>query len=164
MSEFTPEETKRLRRLLDIEEIRDVGMLYSQLQDNAYYDRLLDIFTEDALCEFGPYGTWRGHDEIQRNYAKVYQDLGAKPFSAMHANSNHWVDVLSPTKAVGRRYLMDWVTTKPANESPLLWLGVYDEEYRKVDGRWKIARTSLQFLWPRREISAGFPGNFSPRA
>jgi hypothetical protein len=97
--EFSAAERQRLRRLLDIEEIRDVGMLYSQLQDNAYYERLIDIFTEDALCEFGPYGTWRGHEEIHRNYLKVYQDLGAKPFPAMHANSNHWVDVLSPSKA-----------------------------------------------------------------
>ena len=163
MSDFTAEETAKLRELLEIEAIRKVCMLYSQLMDNAYYDRLRDVFTDDAICEFGPYGTWRGNEEIHRNYLEVYKSMGSQPFPAMHANSNHWVELLSPSRAVGRRYLLDMQTTRAPEENPLLWLGVYDEEYRKTSGRWQIARTSLQFLWPKRETSEGFPGEFPPR-
>jgi hypothetical protein len=37
------------------------------------------------------------------------------------------------------------------SENPLTLFGIYDDVYRKVDGRWLIARTRIDFLWPRRE-------------
>ena len=163
MSEFSAEEVRRLRELLEIEEIRKLGLLYSQLQDHGYLDRLLEIFTADALCQFGPYGEWRGVEEMRVNYAKVKQDMGGEAFAALHANSHHWVELTGPTTAVGRRYLLDLVLARPASEHPFLWLGLYDEEYRKEGGRWKIARTTLQFLWPERHLSGDFPGEFPPR-
>lgn len=163
MSDFTPDEIKRLRRLLDVDDIKKLGLLYSQLQDHAYLDKLADIFTEDALCEFGPYGTWNGRQEIRENYAKVKEANGGSSFSALHANSHHWVEMTGPDTAVGRRYLLDLMTTRPRDESPFIWLGLYDEEYRKVHGQWLIARTTLQFLWPEKHITGDFPGEFPPR-
>ena len=163
MSDFTPDEIKRLRRLLDVDDIKKLGLLYSQLQDHAYLDKLADIFTEDALCEFGPYGTWNGRQEIREHYAKVKEANGGSSFSALHANSHHWVEMTGPDTAVGRRYLLDLMTTRPKDESPFIWLGLYDEEYRKVDGQWLIARTTLQFLWPEKHITGDFPGEFPPR-
>lgn len=163
MSDFTADEIKRLRALLDIDDIRKLGLLYSQLQDHGYLDRLVDIFTEDALCEFGPYGTWNGREELRRNFAQVKQDMGGEAFSALHANSHHWVELTGSATAVGRRYLLDLVTSRPKDEHPFIWLGLYDEEYRKVGGAWKIARTSLQFMWPERHFSRGFPGEFPPK-
>ena len=162
--EFTAEEVKRLRTLLDIEDIRKLGLLYSQLQDHAYLDQLADIFTEDALCEFGPYGTWNGRQEIRENYAKVKEANGGSSFSALHANSHHWVEMTGPNPAVGRRYLLDLMTTRPKDQSPFIWLGLYDEEYRKVDGQWLIARTTLQFLWPEKHLTGDFPGTFPPKS
>ena len=164
MSDFTPDEIKRLRRLLDVDDIKKLGLLYSQLQDHAYLDKLADIFTEDALCEFGPYGTWNGRQEIRENYAKVKEANGGSSFSALHANSHHWVEMTGPDTAVGRRDLLDLMTTRPKDESPFIWLGLYDEEYRKVDGQWLIARTTLQFLWPEKHITGDFPGEFPPKA
>jgi hypothetical protein len=164
MSDFTPAEIKRLRTLLDMEDIRKLGLLYSQLQDHAYLDRLADIFTEDALCEFGPYGVWQGRETIRRNYAQVQQDMGGQAFAALHANSHHWIEMTGPDTAVGRRYLLDLVTGRPKDEHPFIWLGLYDEAYRKENGAWKIARTSLQFLWPERHLTGDFPGEFPPRS
>lgn len=161
--EFTAEEVKRLRTLLDIEDIRKLGLLYSQLQDHAYLDQLADIFTEDALCEFGPYGTWNGRPEIRENYAKVKEANGGSSFSALHANSHHWIEMTGPDTAVGRRYLLDLMTTRPKDQSPFIWLGLYDEEYRRVDGKWLIARTTLQFLWPEKHLTGDFPGTFPPK-
>jgi hypothetical protein len=163
MSDFTPDEIKRLRRLLDVDDIKKLGLLYSQLQDHAYLDRLADIFTEDALCEFGPYGTWNGRQEIRENYDKVKEANGGSSFSALHANSHHWVEMTGPDTAVGRRYLLDLMTTRPKDQSPFIWLGLYDEEYRKVDGKWLISRTTLQFLWPEKHITGDFPGEFPPK-
>lgn len=163
MTAFTPEEIRRLRELLDIEDIRKLGLLYSQLQDHGQLDRLAEIFTADAICEFGPYGLWQGRETIRANYAQVQAGLGGGPFAALHANAHHWVELTGPDRAVGRRYLLDMLTARAPDENPLLWLGIYDEDYRKEEGRWKIARCSLQFLWPQRHLSAGFSTEFPPR-
>jgi hypothetical protein len=162
MSEFTAEEVQRLRNLLDVDDIKKLGLLYSQLQDHAYLDRLAAIFTEDAVCEFGPYGKWEGRETIRTNYAKVKQDMGGEAFAALHANSHHWVELTGPDTAVGRRYLLDLVTGRPKEEHPFIWLGLYDEAYRKENGTWKIARITLQFLWPERHLTGDFPGEFPP--
>jgi hypothetical protein len=162
VTDFSPEEIRRLRELLEIEEIRKLGLLYSQLQDHGQLDRLAAIFTADAVCEFGPYGEWHGRDTIRANYAQVRIDFGGQPFFALHANAHHWVELTGPDQAVGRRYLLDMLTTRGPTENPLLWLGIYDEAYRKEDGCWKIARCSLQFLWPERHLSPGFSLEFPP--
>ena len=42
--------------------------------------------------------------------------------------------------------------------------GVYDEDDVKVGGEWKIAECRLQFMWPNRETTEGYPGPFPPTA
>jgi len=37
--------------------------------------------------------------------------------------------------------------TGGADEPVLRVMGVYDERYRREDGRWKISRMDLTFLW-----------------
>jgi hypothetical protein len=165
-SGFTAAELKKLRELLDIEAIRNLGVLYSQYLDHDYLEALAELFTEDAVCEFGPYGQWVGRKTIYENYVEVERTSGpapgSKPFQAMHANSNHWVELTGPDTAVGRRYLLDLLTDRKADEHPFIWLAVYDEAYRKIDGDWKIARSTLQFLWPEKHLTGDFPGQFPP--
>ena len=58
---------------------------------------------------------------------------------------------------------MDFVLNDP-DRNPLVWLGVYDETYRRSDGEWRISRSTLNFLWPDRHTADGFPGAFpAPR-
>ena len=159
-SPFTPQEIVRLRRLLEIEAVREVRQNYSTYLDTLQIDRLADLYTEDALCEFGPYGEWRGRETIRENYRGVMSGEGAALFNSMHHNTNHCVELLSATHATGRSYLIDVVTTADKAEQPVLWYGVYDEEYEKVDDDWLIRRCSLQFLWPERHLSDSFTGTF----
>ncbi len=159
---FTKEEIRRLRNLLEVEDIRKTRLLYSTLMDTQRIDELAELFTEDALCEFGPYGEWRGRETIRANYKGVFSGDSAGLFFAMHNNSNHWVELTGEATAVGRSYLIDVVTTADKEANPITWFGVYDEEYAKVDGRWLVSRCSLQFLWPERHISTNFSGVFPP--
>lgn len=165
---FTQDEIKRLRALLEVEDIRKVRLLYSQLLDQQQVDLLAELFTEDALCEFGPYGEWRGRETIRTNYKAVFSGDSSGFFHSMHNSSNHWVELTSATTAVGRSYLIDVVTTTDKTENPIIWLGVYDEDYRKVQKdsteEWQIARCSLQFLWPERHIGDNFTGVFPGKA
>lgn len=159
---FTPEEIRSLKRLLEIEAIRKVKNLYSHYMDSGRIDDLADIFTENALCEFGPeYGSWQGRETIRKNYKGVFAGPDAVLFSAMHNTSNHLIELTSDTTAVGRSYLIDIATTTPADKMPIVWFGIYDEAYEKVGGKWLVSRCSLQFMWPKRMTTDGFvPGNF----
>lgn len=157
---FTPEEIAELRNLLEIEKIRKVKLLYSQLMDSRDIDALADIFAEDAICEFGPYGTWHGQDEIRANYHQVFKD--AAPYDGIHATTNQWVELTGPTTAVSRTYLIDVSHEANPRVNPVVWYGLYDEDYEKIDGEWKVKRCSLQFLWPERLINEGWPGPFPP--
>jgi len=162
---FTADEVRSLKRLLDIEAIRKVKLLYSQLMDSHRIDDLAEIFTEDAVCEFGPeYGNWVGRETIRTNYKQVIAGPGSTVFGAMHNVCSHWVEITGPTTAVGRSYLIDTVTTLPADQMPIVWFGVYDEAYEKVDGKWLISRCSLEFMWPKRMNNPGFvPAAFPGR-
>jgi len=160
--EFSAEERIRLRRLLDEDAIRTLGLHYSHYQDHGYVDRLGELFTQDIVCEFGPYGVWEGVDTVVRNFHRIKEDLGGGPFMAMHCNTHHWIELTGDGSAVGRRQLIDWLVTRPADTNPLLWLGIYEDRYRRESGTWKISHMKLQFLWPERIMDGTFPGDFPP--
>ena len=145
-----------LEDLLVIETIRELRIQYSYYLDAGELAALVDLFTDDAVCEFGPFGIWRGKPEISAGYEKVMRPILDKGgFQSLHANTNHWVEVIGPDSASGRVYLLDFSLGEP-EANPLVWLGVYDEDYRLVLDRWKIARSSLQFLWPERHVTGHF--------
>jgi hypothetical protein len=137
--------------LIEIEQIKQLRILYSHHFDGGRIDELADLFTEDAVCEFTEDfgGDWVGRDAIRANYARF--SVPGQPFSFMHANTNPWIRLLGPTEANGRWYLLD-LNTRPGAETPLSLFGVYDDVYRKVNGQWRIARTRIDFLWPNRSF------------
>ena len=159
-SPFTSAEIVRLKKLLEIDAIREVRQNYSTYLDTLQVDKLADLYTENALCEFGPYGEWRGRETIRENYRAVVSGDGAGLFHSMHHNTNHSVELVAENRATGRAYLIDVVTGVEKTAQPVLWYGVYDEIYEKVNDRWLIDRCSLQFLWPERHMSDAFMRSF----
>src|SRR5579872_4132884 len=100
---LTADEIAELRKLLEIERIRKVRVLYTQLMDGREIDALVDLLTEDAVCEFGPFGTWHGRAEIRAQWRDVFKDV--VPFGGLHFNSNMWIELTSPATATSRSYL-----------------------------------------------------------
>jgi hypothetical protein len=154
-SPFTPEEIADLRKLLEIEKIRKVKNLYSQLMDMRDIDALIDIVTDDCVCEYGPYGEWRGRQEIYDGWKAVFKD--GIPYGGFHATTNQWIELTSATTAVSRTYLHDISHEPDPRTDPVVWYGIYDEDYLKIGGEWKMSRCRLEFLWPKRLVSNQFP-------
>ncbi len=155
-----------MEALVEIEKIKKVRILYSHYFDSNDLDSLAALFTDDVVCEFGIYGTWVGRETLRKNYELVHTEMdklrtGSYPY--LHVITNHWVEMTGPDSAEGRCYLVDMVT-QVANKSPLLHLGIYDDEYKKLNGSWKIHRTRLDFLWPDRSVVGGAPGRRIPSA
>ena len=114
-----------LEEMLEKETIKELRIMYSHFFDGKEVDALADLFTEDAVCEFGP--------------------------EVIHAVTNPWIRLIDDTTANGRWYLHDLFTREGA-DSPLGLYGIYDDVYKKVDGRWLIHRTRIDFLWPKRQF------------
>lgn len=150
----------KLDELLAIEEIKNLRLAYSAYFDSQDIEKLGSIFAEDAVCEFSEEygGDWVGRETIKANYAAVAQQVGA-PYNAIHAVTNPWIELTGPDTATGRWYLIEYLTrqgsltSQGGHANPLFYVGVYQDEYRKVEGRWLISRVRLEFLWPERTIS-----------
>jgi hypothetical protein len=149
--------------LLAREEIKHLRAGYSRYMDGQDPDRLAALFCDDAVCEYPEEygGDWDGRETIRDNFAGVMAAIGEK-YDVLHAVTNPWIELTGPDTATGRWYLLDLLTRQKAgtgrmttnggHANPLLCLGVYEDEYRKVDGAWKFARIRLNTLWPDRLI------------
>jgi len=159
--DLTQSSIAKLLHLLDVEDIRKLKLQYAHLMDTLDIDGLANLFTEDAICHFGPYGEWVGRDVIRQNYVAAMAEVVSAPLGSLHHICNHWVELKDEVSAVGRSYLIDVVTERAANVNPVLCYALYDEEYRKVNDMWKISFSCIQFLWPERNtneaVLAGFP-------
>lgn len=148
-------ETMSVQELLEVATIQEIRVMYSHYFDGKDIDGLVDLFTDDAVCEFGPDygGDWVGKDTIRKNFS-AYAEGEGPPFAVLHGVTNPWVRLIDEETANGRWYLHDLFTSE-GQESPLGLYGIYDDLYKKVDGRWLIHRTRIDFLWPKRQY-AGF--------
>lgn len=124
--------------LVEIEAIKNLRHLYSHYFDGKLLDELVGLFSEDAVCEFGPAF---GGDWAERE---------GEPYGVLHAVTNPWIRLVDAETAHGRWYLLDLNTSEGA-PNPLLLFGIYDDVYKKCDGQWRIYRTRIDFLWPRRD-------------
>lgn len=137
--------------LVEIEAIKNLRHLYSHYFDGKLLDELVGLFSEDAVCEFGPAfgGDWVGREQIRENFARWAEREG-EPYGVLHAVTNPWIRLLDAETAHGRWYLLDLNTSEGA-PNPLQLFGIYDDVYKKCDGQWRIHRTRIDFLWPRRD-------------
>lgn len=151
-----------ITQLLETERIRKLASLYSHHFDRLDLDALVDLFTQDAVCEFVRGKPVVGRDAIRAHYMRSFGKFGKDgPFSTMHAVTNHWIELTGAERAEGRCYLIDFAITDP-KINPLVYLGIYDDEYRKVDGQWRIGQRRLEFAWPPRSATAGAAGRRVP--
>ena len=131
--------------LADLEAIRRAKHYYSWYYDSLDLEGLLGLFTDDAVCDFGPYGTWEGIDAIRSGYELNLAREGT-PFSTIHAMANQVIDLNGDGTARSRCFLLD-IVMGDGDVNPLRLLGIYDEDFRKEGGQWKISRSRIDFLW-----------------
>lgn len=151
---------RKIDEFLAVEEIRNLRLAYSAHFDAQEIEKLGALFTEDGVCEFDESygGHWVGRETIVRNYTAVAEQLGP-PYTAIHTVTNPWIELIDEVSARGRWYLVEYLTSQGAmttqggHANPLFYLGLYEDEYRLVDGTWLISRVRLSFLWPERTLA-----------
>jgi hypothetical protein len=153
--------TDEVSKLLTIEEIKKLRVLYSHYLDGNDMESLAGLFTTDAVCQTEG-EPWRGREEIKKALSAAFteydqQKLGSYPF--LHPVTNQWIELIDEDTAQGRCYLIDFFTQRAAAENPLLLVGIYADEYKKLEGKWYISRSRLDLVWPKRNGGGGYPGN-----
>ena len=157
---LTPEEIGELRKLLEIERIKKVRVLYTHLIDGREIDGLADLLTPDAIFDVAHFGIWHGRDEILVRFREIFK--GRPPFTGLHFNTNMWIELTGPGTASSRSYLESVHNDAGPRTLPLAAYGLYEEDYRKLDGVWKISFSRLAFLWPQRVVAEEFPRRLVP--
>lgn len=140
----------KLQALLDREAIRDLRIRYSHDLDGNTIDALDQVFSVDAVVEV-TVGRMEGLDAIRAGLKDAFAQFdrdGRGHYPFLHAITNHTIELTGPDSATGRCYLLDWETASKPEPNPLLLLGVYDDEYRRIDGAWRITRSRLDVVWP----------------
>jgi len=128
------EECRELRKLRDIEAIKQVKYRYFRCLDSKRWDEMKECFAEDAETDWAS-GKWQfqGVDAIVQFLSKTL------PYNriTMHQGHHPEIELTSDTTARGKWSLQDYIIDNKGNLY-LMGASFYNDEYVKVNGDWKI--------------------------
>ena len=120
----------RLRRLEDLEEIRQLFVDYGYLLDLGDYAAYAQLFAEDGELMLGPFGRAKGRQEIEAMMVRV----GGT--GSLHLITSPMV-TLDGDRATAR--VMWTVINRAGDGAPLLGMvGHHEDELVREAGRWRF--------------------------
>jgi hypothetical protein len=132
-----------LEKLRDIEALKTLKARYCHLVDAGRWDELAELWTEDATCDYGFFGRYAGRDEIMNTFFRGLV-ASAASFNA-HMVHNPLIEIEGDS-ARGTWYLTAQTTIQPANQA--VWvMGLYRDEFKRIDGSWKINSLAFEFKY-----------------
>jgi hypothetical protein len=142
------EDLERLKRLEDLQEIRDLHHEYLFWVNSCEWDKVIDCFTDDCSVTIGKWGLRKGKDSLQKLF-KVDIASNARPGEPRDGHfAIQPVITVSGDKAAGHwlMYIMvNDVKTGLFSYRP----GRHDAEYARVQGKWKIQSLVWTRPWPK---------------
>lgn len=146
-----------VEELLDRIAIQELRYNYCRHLDAESWDEWLALFTEDIAYDASAVpgmGVYEGKDALAEFVDEVLSS--ASEYSAHHAF--HPIIDIDGDEAEGR-----WVLDEVAvgTDGSVVWMqGVYEDEYRRVDGEWKFAKvsTSIEARAASKAVDMHYPG------
>lgn len=126
----------------DERQVVDVINRYAYALDSANWPLLRTVWADDVDADFGTGETWNSGDSLNEFMANFHTGL-----KTMHMNGNYVIDDAGPGKAKGRTYVRARLF-KPDGSLLLRFAGWYDDEFGKIDGKWRITKrkvTTIEF-------------------
>jgi ketosteroid isomerase-like protein len=129
--------------------IQQLNYEYAYYVDVFDIESWLSVFTEDAFFDEREFdsGLHVGHDAIRR----YGEQIVATTQFAVHLMTNHIIRDLTETTATGTAFALVEGQSKQGDRAR--YQVMYEDAYRKVDGRWKIARRVLRKTFPVETVS-----------
>jgi ketosteroid isomerase-like protein len=126
---------KRVRAIEDLEEIKKLHQNYINLMDNLQYEKVLDLFTEDATVEVRNSGAKKGRKEMSEVYIGILAKIGGTTRYDGHMAIEP--DITVDGNTARGTWLIYMLFSKPT----IQWVqGKNECEYRKENGKWKISK------------------------
>ena len=126
----------------DERQVIDVINRYAYALDSGNWPLLRTVWADDVDADFGTGDTWDSGDSLNEFMANFHTGL-----KTMHMNGNYVIDDAGPGKAKGRTYVRARLF-KPDGTLQLRFAGWYDDEFGKIDGKWRITKrkvTTIEF-------------------
>lgn len=145
--------TYTLEQLNDLEAIRRLKYRYLRALDQKLWDVLATCLTEDATAAYSA-GKYR--KEGRAAIVDWISDaMGAETFLSSHRCHHPEIELTGPDTATGVWALEDVVIIEDLGIT-VQGAAFYTDEYRRVDGDWKIAATgyrrTYEEIFPRASI------------
>jgi hypothetical protein len=152
---------RRVTALEDIHAVRTLHFKYGYYIDMCLYDEAVDLFAEDGEVRFLN-GVYKGKAGVRRLYCDWFRNLFTKGhngpvhgFLLDHLQLQDIVDIVPDGKSARARFralmLAGQHETKKDRVSPFpdqCWeAGIYENEYVKDRGIWKIRCLNYNMLW-----------------
>lgn len=132
----------------DRAEIEDLMARYLFAIDYFDWDAYVATFTEDGELEFAS-GKSKGREAIRAAVTRFSEGIGrfyhtadGKPAKLRHVILQTSIRV-EGERAWGRSLWLEMANHGPNDEPKIGTYGLYEDEFRKVDGRWLIARRNV---------------------
>ena len=155
---------KRITRLEDLNQIERVQRTYGYFVDKGQWTQLSELFSDDATLEIGGKGLFLGKARVLEYMHKAFGPDGAK--EGMIANHMQFQSIpdVSPDGKTG------WIRSRAYVMSLGGWgLPLYENQYVKENGVWKISRLSGPFTmysswegWAKFALNNTWPDKFEP--
>lgn len=133
----------RIQKLEDVQEITHLQAKYSYHVDSSQIDELIDLFAETFAWSVGldEMTTFTSKPKLSRFLQKADE---LTPMM-VHQPTTPSIEVTGDT-AKGAWYLIGMVTSDTPQGPEARWTqGRYDNEYVRIDGRWKFSRLHFKY-------------------
>ena len=133
----------RYQRLEDLEAIKQLKARYLNACDRQAPEDVRDCFaTGEVIVDMSYFGYCRNRDEF---VDEVFVPRGCHDHVLdMHHCSNPEIEILSETEARGT-WALNYRNINVEEHTLTLLSAVYHDEYRKIDGEWKISRSRTEY-------------------
>lgn len=140
---------KEIQELRDVEDIKKLQAAYAYYLENCMGQAVIDCFSNDPGVS-GTFveGTYKGPEGIRRYFSRMME----KPPAFLHQvrMDTPYITIAPDGKtARGRWYGDGTIAFQPLNDQidPMYMNVVYEMEYIKEDGIWKIYTLAFQMLY-----------------
>jgi hypothetical protein len=155
---------KRITRLEDMNQIERLQRTYGYFVDKSQWRQLAELFSDDATLEIGGKGLFTGKPRVLEYMQTAFGMDGAKEGSL----ANHMQFQSIPDIAADGKH--GWIRSRAYVMSLGGWgLPLYENEYRKENGVWKISRLTGPFTmytswdgWAKNALNNTWPDKFDP--
>jgi len=134
----------RVRRLEDIEAIKQLKHAYFRCIDTANFEELAQLFHEDVKVHFKG-GSYEWKLRGRKQYLASIRKSFTKKSIGHHNGHQPEIQMLSTTEATGIWYLADHMWIQPSFKTT--GTALYWDRYVKQAGRWLISETRYERLY-----------------